>query len=389
MDDAPGSPYYGRMYSAWVNFVSPYPVLISYSADSGKSWSTPAAVNTTPPARCSGGYVKTGGDGKVYVCWAGLPDVGPFLEDFVGFAVSTNGGVDWSINQNAFDMNGVNGILSAKSNIRINGLPHLDVDKSNGPRKGWIYIITTEKDLSPAGGDHEIILHRSTDDGQTWSGGIRVNQDALNNGKIQYFPAIHVDSGGAINIIYYDDRNTSSDSAEILLSRSVDGGATWSERIISDHRCKPKPIPGGSAGYQGDHISLTSVGERLYAFWMDDFSGTYQVWSTMITISSLGVKNTDDVLPATFELEQNFPNPFNPSTIINYRLQRKSNVILSVYTMTGELVSTLAEGIRDAGDYSVRWTAVNRASGIYFCRLRAIDPSGASFTAVRKMLFLR
>ena len=89
--------------------------------------------------------------------------------------------------------------------------------KVTGSRNGWLYIVTTDKNITPAGSDPDIILHRSTDSGQTWSDGIRVNQDQLNNGKIQYFPAIDIDNTGAINIIYYDDRNTSSDSAEIFI----------------------------------------------------------------------------------------------------------------------------------------------------------------------------
>ena len=50
-----------------------------------------------------------------------------------------------------------------------------------------IYIVTSQKNLSPAGSDPDIILRKSTDGGQTWSSGIRVNQDALNNGKYSIF----------------------------------------------------------------------------------------------------------------------------------------------------------------------------------------------------------
>ena len=89
------------------------------------------------------------------------------------------------------------------------------MDNTGGQRDGWIYIVTGQKDLAPAGTDPDIILNRSEDGGMTWSQGIRVNQDALNNGKTQYFPAIHIDHFGAVNILYYDDRNTSNDSAGV------------------------------------------------------------------------------------------------------------------------------------------------------------------------------
>ena len=251
--------------------------------------------------------VKTGIGGKVYVCWAVLANTFPYLEDSVGFAVSTDGGGSWPAPRIVFDVNGIGSTLPSKHNIRVNGLPELEIDRSGGPRNGWIYIVTTEMNLPPAGSDPDIILHRSTDGGQSWSGGIKVNQDSLNNGKIQYFPAVNVDSSGGINIIYYDDRNTSSDSAEIMLARSTDGGTTWVENVVSDHRFQPKPILGGSSTYQGDFISLTSAGKKLYAYWMDDFSGLYQIWSAIIDLDVMGVANIPDRIPERFELYQNYP----------------------------------------------------------------------------------
>lgn len=88
---------------------------------------------------------------KFYITWAGVIPNSPFTEDFVGFAKSTNGGQNWIVTENAFDINGIQGILSEKSNIRVNGLPKITVDFSNGVRHGWIYIVTTQKNLSPAG----------------------------------------------------------------------------------------------------------------------------------------------------------------------------------------------------------------------------------------------
>lgn len=107
------------------------------------------------------------------------------------------------------------------------------------------------KNLAPAGSDADIILHRSTDGGTTWSSGIRVNQDALNNGKVQYCPALVVGGDGSINVVYYDNRNISTDSATVYLSRSTDGGNTWTDLEVADHHFKPKPIAGLAGGYQG------------------------------------------------------------------------------------------------------------------------------------------
>ena len=384
-DGSPSSPYYGRLYTAWVNLVIPYPVLSSYSTNSGQSWTSPLAVNTPPPARCSGGSIETGRDGKVYLAWVGMTSTSPFFEDFAGFASSTDGGATWADSQNIFDMNGINGTLPSKSNIRVNGLPQIVVDNSTGSRSGWLYIVTNEKNLTPAGTDADIILHRSTDGGTTWSSGIRVNQDGLSNGKIQYFPSMDIDQYGGVNILYYDDRNTASDSAEVYLARSTDGGETWTERVISDHRLKPKPIIGGGSNYQGDHIALKSVGDKLFALWMDDFSGLYQIWCTIFDLTVLDVRQSQSEVPSSFGLEQNYPNPFNPETVIRYSLPVTSDVTLKVYNVLGQEVAILRMNEEmKPGKYEVNFNAASLSSGVYFYRLQA-----GSFVETKKLVLMR
>jgi len=395
IDNAPSSRFYGRVYSAWTDAISPFPLLFSYSSDRGHSWKASNAVYTPSVSPGSGGCVRTARDGNVYVSWAVLTNTFPYIEDSVGFAISTDGGASWPAPRIVYDVNGIGLTLPSKNNIRVNGLPQLDVDRSDGPRSGWIYIVTTEKDLSPAGSDPDIILHRSTDGGQSWSGGIRVNQDSLNNGKIQYFPAINVDSSGGINIIYYDDRNTSSDSAEIMLARSTDGGITWMERVASDHRFQPKPILGGNSTYQGDFISLTSTGKKLYAYWMDDFSGLYQIWSAIIDLDAMGVENIPDRIPERFELYQNYPNPFNPTTTVSFVIGHSSFVKLTVYDVLGREVATLVDEMEDGGWKSVVWDASSAKggtpSGIYLYELKAVstESPATTFTQVRKMVLVK
>jgi len=389
IDNSRSSPFYGRIYTAWVNFVSPFPVVVSYSTSGGSTWTQAAVINKSPPARCSGGSIRTGRDGKVYACWSGVTSASPFNEDFAGFASSSDGGVTWTVSENIFDMNGIAGTLPEKNNIRVNGLPEIDVDNSGGLRDGWIYIVTAEKNISPAGSDPDIIFHRSTDGGQIWSSGIRVNQDSLNNGNIQYFPTMAVDSNGGINIIYYDDRNTSSDSAEVFLARSADGGNLWSEVPISGHRFQPKSIFGGSSNYQGDHISIVTAGNKIHAFWMDDFSGLYQIWTAAMDLDVNYAANAPDNLPQNFELSQNYPNPFNPSTSIIYSIPEQSLVRITVHNVLGQVVQTLADQVLPPGRYQAVWKPANSSSGFYFCKMTAIPYGGGAFHDVRKMMFLK
>lgn len=371
-DNDPLSPYYGNVYTAWVKFISPYPVVYSYTSNSGLNWTSPASINPNPPSRCSGSEIKVGNGGKLFCAWSTVTSSTPYYENNCGFGYSTNAGANWTINQSIFTMNGIGGLLPEKNNIRVNGIPRMAIDLTGGPRNGWIYIVTNEKNLSPAGSDPDIVFHRSTDGGNTWSAGIRVNQDALNNGKIQYFPAICVDELGGIDVLYYDDRNTTSDSAQVYLSRSKDGGNTWQDFRVSLHTFQPKPIIGFSSQYQGDFISLASKNGKLYPYWMDDYSpdnnGIYQIWSSVINLSQIGIRKIESTVPKDFLLSPNFPNPFNPETNIEFSLPKSGNLSLKIYDINGREVENLYNGKTEAGEYRTVWNATGKASGIYFLR---------------------
>ncbi len=138
--------------------------------------------------------------------------------------------------------------------------------------------MTAEKTVAPATDVSDVILHRSSNGGTTWTAS-RVNQDAAGNGKYQYMPAVRVDEYGGVNVVYYDTRNIpTNDSAQIYVSRSVDGGSSWSDILISDHKFKPKPISGLAGGYQGDYIGITSGNGKVWPYWSEDITGSYQAW---------------------------------------------------------------------------------------------------------------
>jgi hypothetical protein len=381
-DGTPSSSYYGRTYAVWVKFTIPFRIASTYTNNGGQSWSTPIPINN-PTQRSGGGEIGMGLNGKVYVCWVGLTELPSSFEDFVGVASSSDGGDNWIADENAFDMNGIAGQLIEKSNIRVNGLPSIAVDTSGGSRNGWVYIVTAQKNLLPAGSDPDIILNRSTDDGITWSDGIRVNQDQLNNGKIQFFPAIHVDKDGGINIIFYDDRNTTSDSTGVFLARSENGGENWREFEISDHNFKPTPIA-VAGGKMGDNIDITSSNGKLWPVWMDNSTGIYQIWTVPIEISTVDVDERDDTFINSFQLEQNYPNPFNPATNIKFRIAEFGFVILKIYDVLGNEVATLVNEAKSAGEYEVIFNGDGLPSGIYLCRLTT-----GSLAETRKMLLLK
>jgi hypothetical protein len=89
-------------------------------------------------------------------------------------------------------------------------------------------------------------------------------------------------------------------------------------------------------------------------------------------------------VPQQYGLAQNYPNPFNPSTSIKFQLPSKEWVTLKIYDIIGREVATLANGIREAGNYTVQWSAANLSSGVYWYRLTA-----GTFVQTNKMLLLK
>jgi hypothetical protein len=385
-DDVPSSAYYGRSYCVWSRFTGVIPIVISYTTNGGVSWSAMAQINNPPSGHYSQGCdIAVGPAGQVYVCWAAPTNSSPFTEDFLGFAKSTDGGVTWTITENAYDMNGIRANSFNGWNFRVNSFPRIGVDRSGGVRNGWIYLVSTDRNLAPSGSDPDVILHRSTDGGTTWSAGVRVNQDAMNNGKVQFFPAIRVDEAGGVNICYYDNRNYPSvaDSAETYMSRSTDGGTTWADIIVSDHRWLVKGEP-GLGSYGGDYIGISSGNSKVYPFWFDDKTGSMQAWTAIVDLNIVGIGNNNNELPEHYSLGQNYPNPFNPSTNIKFQLPEDGKIRLFVSDIVGREQAVLIDGFRRAGNYEIDFNGSDMPSGVYFYTLIS-----GEFRETRRMILIK
>ena len=105
--------------------------------------------------------------------------------------------------------------------------------------------------------------------------------------------------------------------------------------------------------------------------------------------NSVGVDNRSETLPQRFALEQNFPNPFNPSTTIRYELPEEAMVNVTIYDMMGRQVSKQVSSRQTAGYRSIQWDATNNAgkpmsAGLYLYTIQAGD-----FRQVKKMVLLK
>jgi photosystem II stability/assembly factor-like uncharacterized protein len=111
-------------------------------------------------------------------------------------------------------------------------------------------------------------------------------------------------------------------------------------------------------------------------------NGAYQR-KLPLTVSGTAIRGTVE-MPSLYVLEQNFPNPFNPSTTINYSVPRDGIVELVVTDASGKNVTSLMKGYHRQGKYSAHWDASSCASGVYFCTLR-----GGTFSRTIKMILMR
>jgi len=98
----------------------------------------------------------------------------------------------------------------------------------------------------------------------------------------------------------------------------------------------------------------------------------------------IGINQISSNIPNNFSLKQNYPNPFNPNTIINYQLQKFSNVSLKVYDVLGNEVSTLVNQKQNAGSYEVGFNATALSSGIYFYTLKT-----EGYSETKRMLLVK
>ena len=105
-----------------------------------------------------------------------------------------------------------------------------------------------------------------------------------------------------------------------------------------------------------------------------DFNGQFE-YSSEVEVN---------IPPAVFRLEQNFPNPFNPSTKIRFGLPVEAYTSLRIYNFLGECVEELLNEVREAGYYEVEFNTDNLSSGIYFYSLIS-----GKFQETKKMMLLK
>jgi hypothetical protein len=158
-------------------------------------------------------------------------------------------------------------------------------------------------------------------------------------------------------------------------------GASWTlyENNGSGVLVNPRTFPASSAGSCATLHDRDNDGDL-------DVTGIDELDDLLFLFVNTGPTHTSepDPLPDRTALLSNYPNPFNPSTIIRFEVGGSGFVLLRVYDLIGREVATLLNEQMEPGRYDVTWDASGRTSGVYLCRLQA-----GGTTSVRKLVLVR
>jgi hypothetical protein len=369
-----------NFYQAWSTAANPTPGrTFNKSIDDGDSFSPPSAIPNSPVW----GTLDVALDHTLYVVgWGDDPDGNLWV------ARSTNAQAhDWdppTFTAVPIDLGGFLAVGGPNPSGLLGQL-WIAVDRSNGPRSGWVYVLASvETPTDPL----DVHFIRSTDGGQTWSAPVRVNDDPAGNRAFQWFGTMSVAPNGRIDAVWNDTRASADSTVSALYySSSPDGGVTWS----ANEQATPSWI--STVGWPnqqkiGDYYDMTSDDTGADLAYAATFNGGEDVFYMRIPAPApVGVGPARGL---EARLLESHPNPFAASTTIRFDAPSEgARVRLEVFDVGGHRVATLLDRFTIGQGQSVSWDGrtdggTEAAPGVYFCRLEA-----AGQVQTRKLMRLR
>ena len=213
-----------------------------------------------------------------------------------------------------------------------------------------------------------------------------VGEDIVLNVRVADFVALR---GYGLQVEYEADKLT---FVEVLSEQPLGAGALAAPQVLADEAGVLAVAAHGDVVAEGE-VGLSLVFRATAAI----ENTVLEVTDSQIYDSEFGVNRLGQPMPVAlqtrpeaFALSNNYPNPFNPATTIQYALPQAADVELTVYNVVGQVVRTLVAQHQSAGRYTVAWDATDDgghslSSGMYFYHLQA----GGEFREVRKMLLLK
>ncbi|MDH7515734.1 MAG: glycosyl hydrolase [Bacteroidota bacterium] len=382
--DITGSRFRGNIYAAWTDFTrygSANPrdssvIVFARSTDRGETFEPFVRVSDTAgdavdsDETMEGAVPAVGPEGEIYLAWAGPAGL--------YFDRSFDGGVTWGEDMIVSDMPG-GWDIDIRGLQRANGLPVTMCDVSRGPYRGTVYVNWVDL----RNGDPDVFIARSTDRGATWSAPIRVNDDPLRNGKEQFFTWGTVDPvTGEIVIVFYDRRNYRTDSTDVYLASSTDGGMTFVNRRINEAAFVPSAMV-----FMGDYNCVSAYGGRIRPIWTRLHGSDLSIHTAVI--EGLTHSAVDARIPATATVDA-FPNPVtiasDYTTTIRFTAPEAGKTDIAVYDIAGRRIATVFEGWVEGGMTGWTFEAGTLPAGQYVIRAIREGTSGQEARDISSMM---
>jgi hypothetical protein len=201
-----------------------------------------------------------------------------FNDSTIKVATSTDSGTTWGTDVKVCDAPFLG--LVPHNAFQTNSYPSMAIDRSGGPYAGQLYVCFASDFVSGSGAD--VYVSTSTDGGATWSALTMVNDDGT--WRSQFFPSMDVDANGHVDVGFYDRRDDKKNVAvRYYVARSSDGGATFQRnRPVSDVSTDFTAYPQGA--YIGDYTSVACTDRTLHAMWTDGRAGDDDVYTSPVNL---------------------------------------------------------------------------------------------------------
>lgn len=356
--DRSGGPGAGNIYSTWnSSFTSCYPGFFTRSADGGDSYESCEEV----PGNPYWGTMTVGNDGELYI--VGSSWVGGIIVAKSTTAWNTIFPVIWD-GYSQVDLDGYLSYGLYVNPVGLLGQASIDIDRSNGPGRGNIYVLSSVVRFSNSD-SADVMFSKSTDGGLNWSSPIRVNDDSGTE-NIQWFGTMSTAPNGRIDAIWLDTRDApGSVYSALYYSYSMDQGVTWSVNERLSESFDPH-IGWPQQNKMGDYFDMESDNSGAHLAWANTLNGEEDVYYSYINPGVTGIdKGWEKQALGSLTC---YPNPFRDHTTITYTIPVASDISLVIYDISGRAVKTLVNEKKQAGTYSLDWVT-DLPAGFYECRL--------------------
>jgi hypothetical protein len=309
------------------------------STDGGATWGLNIRLTNNPGTSGSPGIISSGN--YLYLVWHDNKDGNPEIY----FKLSVNDGSIWG------------------PDIRLTNNPGDSFYPSISAAGSLIHVVWHDN----RDGNPEIYYKRSTTNGENWGPDVR-----LTNSNGDSFNPVVLASLNAVHVTWVDDRDVNE---QIYYKISTDAGITWGNDQKLTHQTFPDAY----------FPSIAVSGSAVHLVWQDERDGNWEIYyKRNPTGNPIGLQNISSEIPKAFILNQNYPNPFNPATVIEFSVPKASNISLSVYDITGRVVSILVNEELKAGMYKFNFDAEGLSSGVYIYKLET-----DGYIGTKKMLLIK